>query len=223
MYVCVHVCIYIYIYIYICIHIHVRIQVNRHKKIIYMYCRYTQREVRKAVKSALALCNYAELTVHANCHRRRESGKMPSMRTSFARMYIYIYIYTHTHTWRSPRETRETSGLDISFGISSPLVSRVWFFRMKSCTTEAAFARQRSNGRDGFLRLANESRCMRVFATIKTINQIVETQERKQNSQIRWKTQKIKKNSKIKGKKWRVALIGDWGEKRKKKKKNGGK
>jgi len=140
-----------------------------------------------------------------------------------AYVYIYIYIYTHTHTWRSPRETRETSGLDISFGISSPLVSRVWFFRMKSCTTEAAFARQRSNGRDGFLRLANESRCMRVFATIKTINQIVETQERKQNSQIRWKTQKIKKNSKIKGKKWRVALIGDWGEKRKKKKKNGGK
>jgi len=129
MYVCVHV--YIYIYIYICIHIHVRIQVNRHKKIIYMYCRYTQREVRKAVKSALALCNYAELTVHANCHRRRESGKMPSMRTSFARMYIYIYIYTHTHTHGEVLEKRvKQAGLIFRLGYQARLFpafdSSVW-------------------------------------------------------------------------------------------------
>jgi len=41
--------------------------------------------------------------------------------------------------------------------------------------------------------LANESRCMRVFATIKMVNEIVEAQERKQNSQIRWKIKKRKK------------------------------
>jgi len=93
--------VYIYIYIYIYIYTYTHIQVNRRKKIIYMYCRYTQREVRKAVKSALALCNYAELTVHANCHHRRESGKMPSTR-NFCRVcvyiYIYIYIYIYVHT-----------------------------------------------------------------------------------------------------------------------------
>jgi len=95
---CVYKCVYIYIYIYIYIYTHIYIHthtVNRRKKIIYMYCRYTQREVRKAVKSALALCNYAELTVHANCHHRRESGKMPSTR-NFCRVCVCIYIYMYT-------------------------------------------------------------------------------------------------------------------------------
>lgn len=47
------------------------------------------RYIRKAVKSALALCNYARLTVHASCHLRTcESGKIPSTRTSMAHIHI---------------------------------------------------------------------------------------------------------------------------------------